>query len=594
MTGFSFRLRYDPKGQLPPAPDAAFADGRLILEGSNLHPPLRVLHRDGGVLALLGHPIADDRRDDAAVLDSLSHSPDPPAFLRALNGSFVVLLYEPESGALTLANDRFASLAIYYRSGATGFEASLSASALRPSGERQVDEAAVFEFLHLRRLLGEKTYDPEVHYLRSASLLALSPDAPDPKVSQYWSPDFAVPPPADGDLTDRLAEALRHATAIHTADPQRYGLLLSGGLDSRAILAAMPATPRCVTTALARNNEVAVAAEVANAAGAEHHFIPRPPDLHDQRLDEAVTLTGGMQVYSETQFLGYDRAFAPLADCFLIGLGFDIFFGGLYLPKDTVNILGRPALHHRLRDLPTDLAGAYLSGVKYRLRTSDPLTVVKPEARARLQDALRQSVEQILARGRALGATGYDLWEYLHLHNLSRHYSFPMMASLRGYAECRSPALENGLFDLAIAMSAEQKCNGTAYQRAIAKLNPAVMAVRNANTNLRAATPLPHQTWIKAAQMAGNRVFGTAYATSPGWQERSWPSPAASLAASPTLGKRVATLGRSEPLADLGFLDLTAIGRVVDDHAAGRHDHAVLLNLLLTLDSALGESSRRA
>ena len=225
--------------------------------------------------------------------------------------------------------------------------------------------------------------------------------------------------------------------------------------------------------------------------------------------------------------------------------------------------------------------------MKYRLRTSDPWSVVKPQARARLEDALRHAVEDILARGRELGAEGYDLWEYLHLHNLSRHYSFPMMSSLRTFAECRSPGLENGLFDLAIAMSADQKVNGTAYQQAITRLNPAVMAVRNANTNLTARDSLRRQTWTKVAQVLGHRLLGLPYAQSPGWRDRSWPSAAAALAASPALLVRLDQLGRSDRLESLGFLDMSAVGATAKAHLDREQDHAVLLNLLMTIEGAI-------
>ncbi len=592
MTRPSLRLRYDPKGALPPAPEAVFADGRLGLWGETLHPPLRRHERDGRQIVLAGDPIAADRRDDAAVLAAYDGAADDAAFLRGLNGSFLVFLYDPASGELVIGNDRFASLAFYYTDVAGRFEASSStlrlARARRAAGLAKLDREAVFEFLALRRLLGEKSFDPGVRYLRSAALLRVGPGAPEPQIETYWQPDYAKPAPSGTALVAALADGLHRAVAMHRSDRQRFGLLLSGGLDSRALLAAGRPMP-CVTTALSRNNEVAVAAEVAAAAGATHAFLERPAKLHEETLAEAVFLTGGMQVYTECQFLGYEQALAPIADCWLIGLGLDIFFGGLYLPKEPVSYFGRPALHHRLLPLGDDLAGAYIGGVKYRLRSADPFAVVRPALRETLMDSLRASVEAILARGRALGASGTDLWEYMHLHNLSRHYSFPMMASIRRFAACRAPALENGLFDLAIAMTPEQKLDGTPYQQAIARLAPALMQVRNANTNLPAGLSLRRQTAQKALAMLRNRLFGSAYPQSPGWRERSWPSPKAALEAQPRLIELARALPRSERLASLELFEPAALEQALQDHLAGRRDQAILLNLLLTIDTALAD-----
>lgn len=594
MNRHALEIRYDPAGALPAAPEAFFADSRLAVIGENLHPPLRRYDCGGRILFLAGDPIAEARRDDAAVIRACEQAPDEAAFLRSLNGSFLVLLYDPASGALVIGNDRFASLALYHGEAAGRFLASSAASRLTAARGAVADPEAVFEFLALRRLLGEKTFDPGVRYLRSAALLRLSPDSAAPRIETYWQPDYAAQPPRGGALVEALAEGLRRALAMHCSDERRFGLLLSGGLDSRALLAAASEPLPCVTTALARNNEVAVAAEVAAAAGAEHHFLERPAALHEETLDDAVFLTGGMQVYTECQFLGYGPRLAPHGDCWLIGLGLDIFFGGLYLPKEPVSLFGREALHHRLLPLGDDLAETYITGVKYRLRTSDPFAVVKRERRGQLRDSLRASVQAILARGRALGAEGLDLWEYLHLHNLSRHYSFPMMASIRSYADCRAPALENDLFDLAIAMTAEQKLDGTPYQQAIARLGPAVMRLRNANTNLRADLPLKRQTAAKAVAMARNRLFGTPYPQSPGWRERSWPSPKAALEAQPGLMAMARALPRSERLASLDLFDLAALQSAIDAHDGGRHDHAILLNLLLTIERALAAGEAEA
>ncbi len=591
MNRFSLTLEFDRGGRLAPDRTAAFADGRLRVKAENLHPPLRVEQRGDRVVIFAGNPVTGGRRDDGAVMRAYDESADPRDFLRGLDGSFLIFLYDAARGSLLIGNDRFASLAFYYACDAEGMTGALSFKQLfdarQAAGRAALDPEALFEFLYFRRLFGERSFDRNIAYLTSAACLELTPGAEAPTVEKYWQPSYAAKHPGGRRLVEDLAAGLREAVEATTSDGRRFALLLSGGLDSRAILAAARQPLPCVTTALRRNNEVAVAAEVAAAAGAAHHFVPRPPDLYDRAVDDAVFLSGGMQVYSEAHFLGYGPQLGSLADTLLIGLGLDIFFGGLYLPKEPARLFGRPALHHRLLPLSGDLAGDFIGGVKYRLKTSDPFALVKPAARRRLSEYLRAAVEEIMDRGRALGAGSYDLWEYMHLHNLSRHYSFPMMASIRTFADCRAPALDKRLFELAIAMTAEQKRDGTAYQDAIGRLNPAVMAVRNANTNLTAAHSLRRQTGVKALRMAANRLFGTPYPQSPGWQERSWPSPKAALEANRQVLRQIDALARSERLAALDWLDMDALAGLLEAHASGRHDHAICLNVLLTIDRLL-------
>ncbi|MFQ5953591.1 MAG: asparagine synthase-related protein, partial [Kiloniellales bacterium] len=532
---------------------------------------------------------------------------DLASFARALDGSFLIFVYEPETPRLVIINDRFAAFAFYYRVvdgalwGALSFKQLFDE--LAAAGRARVAPEAVFEFLSLRRLFGCHTYERDTRFLDSASILSFRPGECEPGVEKYWRPGFERAPQPAKSLAGELAEALAAAVAAHMSDGAPTALMLSGGLDSRAILAAAaysaeaaasaakagPAPPVCVTTCLSRNNEYEVAQEVAAAAGAEHVFIERPRRLYDDVVDDAVFLTGGQQVYNECQFLGYGPRIAPRAEVVFLGLGLDVFFGGLYLPKAPARWLGRPALHYRLKPLGPDLARDFMTGVSYRLKTSDPFSVVRDDWRRRLEEAVRASLEAVIEQGRALGAAGYDMWEYLHLHNFSRHYSFPMAASIRSFADCRLPALSNRVFDLAFRLGARHKVNGEVYRRALNLLNPAVMAVRNANTNMPARQSLFVQSVLKAARFAGSRLVGTGFRPSPSYWDRSWPLPADAIADNPKVKAMVEALPGSERLASLGFLDPDKLRAVLDAHDRGAHDHGVLLNLLLTLDRFLCE-----
>lgn len=583
-----FALSFDPRGRIAADGEAWFADGRLRVEIDNPHPLPRRLGMGTSDIILFGNPIANGKRDDGAVLGLIGEDADPARWAPRLNGSFLVLLYDRAAPRLTVVNDRFASLALYYSDDGGGWRA---ASSLKWLWERGADagglnEDAVAEFLFLRRLLGDKTFAPKARFFDSASVLtraAGSASAP----RKYWLPSYGAAPIPDRDLPNQIAGALAACMAAHQSDGRRYGLLLSGGLDSRALLAAAQAPPVCFTTCRRENNESAVARELAAAAGAPFHFVPRPAGLHDGALDDAAFLTGGQQVYTETQFLGYAQRWPESVDTFLIGLGLDILYGGLYLPKESPRYLGRPALHCRLKPLAADLAAQFLSGVSYRLKQSDPNLVVNKSLRPAVRDRLLASVNAVMDQGRALGAQGYDLWEFMHLHNLSRHYSFPMMTSVRTYADCRAPALDNEVLDLSIRMSATQKVNGTAYQAAIVRLAPHLMAIRNANTNLPAGMPLPRQTAVKAVRYGMHKLFGAPYPVAPSVGERSWPSAKESLRACPSIMVRATALPRSEYLASVPFVDMDGVKTAVDEFLSDRHDHAVLLNVLLTLDSFL-------
>jgi len=581
-------FEFDPTGGLATDPDAFWSSAQLrVMAGRQLRLP-RLYRLADKIVVILGHPIADGHRDDSAVLAACARSDGYPSFACSLDGSFLILVHDPAGASLTVINDRFAAFALYYWQAGGRVAAGVSFRDVllhaRAHGGGDVDSGNVLAFLWFRRLLGEGTLARDIKYLRAGVALSAERDAI--RIDPYWQPDFRAVAPRGKALVEQLADGLQRAVVAHMSDGRRYGLMLSGGLDSRALLAGAPIVPECFTTCLSRNNEFAVAAEAARLAGARHHFLQRLLTIHEGRLNEATDLAG-MQVFNEAQFLGYGEQVTPFADVVMVGLGLDIFFGGLYLPKVPASLAGREALHHRLLPLPEDMAGFYLRNVKYRLKTSNPLSVMTTGAGREAPERLRAQVESIMSRGRALGAKDYALWEYMHLHNMSRHYSFPMLASVRTYAECRAPAFANRLFDLAISMDARDKVDGTPYQRAIARLSPRLMVLRNANTNLPAGWSLRRQTWAKAALYGPARLGLTRRGRSPSWEERSWPLPRVQLEASPGLMEKVGTLSDCPVLESTGVIDAARLRLVVAEHRAGEHDHTVLLNLLLTLSSIL-------
>lgn len=66
-----------------------------------------------------------------------------------------------------------------------------------------------------------------------------------------------------------MAELMKESVRQKTSDGKRYGHFLSGGMDSRSVLAAFDSPPVCFTT-IADNREQRVA---IIGQGAEHVFL---------------------------------------------------------------------------------------------------------------------------------------------------------------------------------------------------------------------------------------------------------------------------------------------------------------------------------
>jgi len=582
-------LSYCPNGRSPPPmPGHAYGDGYLRIASEHLRPAFRLHERGDKIIGLCGNPAWKGKFDDLEVARALAEGTAPGGAAK-IDSTFLAIVYDRVTHHLDLVSDRFASWKIYYRMHEGRFYSSTSLLQLsRTCGHRgEPDEEAIFEFLYFRRLFGEKTFDRDARFLAPASYLSLAPRCEQPLPKQYWSPNLTRSHLNPNAFAERLAEALRSSVSLHTSDGRRYGLMLSGGLDSRAVLAAAQNPLTCFTSCSEPNNEYEVAADLAQLAGVEHVFIRRTGDLLARELNRFTKASNGEHMLMNAQFYGHGPYVTRHADVVFTGLGLDVFFGGLYQPKRRTSFLGKPSLHFRLIPLPNDITDTFLSQVKYRQKASDPMGVVRPDMRARIKERLRAGIADIVRYSRSLSDDPYACWEFMHLQPFSRHYSFSMIDSIRSFAECRTPALNNELFALSLAMPARYKVNSEVYKRAITRLAPNLMEVRNANTNVRARAPQWRQSANLWARAAANRALGSRYRLPPRGRDRSWAEPAAFVAENTPVRDAICSLASSERLAGLDFVDMTRLGAMVADHIAARADHSILLLHLLGIDRFL-------
>jgi asparagine synthetase B (glutamine-hydrolysing) len=574
MTLSSLSVGYDPLSDL------------MDITTQALRPSLRRHESNGAKIHIVGYPACDSRSEDKIIIQKLLGAKSIEAFARELDGNFLILIQKDKS--LDIITDRFSSRAFYFSSENGRLIGSTSLVGLvRQLGQFVPDQSAFVEFLHFRRVFGDKTYDARCQFLNSASILTC--DRNGCRVRKYWQPDYAKRRLGLNDGADRIADGLQKTMRVNCGDAdanRRYALFMSGGLDSRALLLAANEKPLCVTTCVRYNNEAEVAQDVAKMMHAPFLFVPQPSTGYDEHVEESVFYGGGQHVLTEAHFIDYGPKVGSEAECFILGLGLDVFLGGLYLPKRPVNWLGREALHFVLNPIKDDLTDTFVRGVKYRLKSSNPWHVIKSVTRDRLRCSVHQSIADVVGQGKALGAGGYDLWEYLHLHNFSRHYSFLMADSIRHWGECKIPALCNDLLDVAISLPAQLKVNSQAYLAALNKLSPDAMKIRNANTNVAAGLPFRQQSMIRAGRIVLKK-FGARVRVSPAASERSWPAPRDILHASPVLMAAAKALPDSEFLDVLDMLDRDAVRNKVDDHFEGRTDESILLLMLITLNEFL-------
>lgn len=160
--------------------------------------------------------------------------------VRHLRGMFAFALWDADRQRLLLARDRLGIKPLYY---AVTPHALLFASEMKGlladgAVPRTVDETAVRRFFAFRYVPGEATLFQAIRKLAPGhSLIVEKGRIAAPR--QYWDLTFPGQPDqmSFGEAATRLRELLRQAVVEHLQADVPVGVLLSGGLDSTAVLA---------------------------------------------------------------------------------------------------------------------------------------------------------------------------------------------------------------------------------------------------------------------------------------------------------------------------------------------------------------------
>ena len=263
-------------------------------------------------------------------------------FLGVLDGIFVLALYDQEMHELTLVSDRYGLRPLYWVRTSEGIAYAGEVKALLkvPGVRMEIDPQAVDEWFSFGHLLGDRTWIKDVLLLPSATIMRIGREGM--IQNRYWSwheVQISPSPHNEADIVDELGQRWIQAVERRLVH-QRTGQFLSGGLDSRAIIAALPPDVqdyRTFTFGVARCDDLNIARRVAKQRGAHHHFFEiTAADWLFPRID-AIWRTDGMLRLFDLHGVEAIPMVKSFIDINVHGYLGDATVGGSYL-SDTTDI----------------------------------------------------------------------------------------------------------------------------------------------------------------------------------------------------------------------------------------------------------------
>lgn len=261
------------------------------------------------------------------------------AGLADVDGAYAGVVWDGRHERLHLITDRYGARQLFWtRCGdalawASESKAFLAVPAFRP----RIDATAASQFLDIGYLLGERTWMEGVELVPSGSVLSWDARTSTVEVQRYWWWDRIVRREGRLDpnsLADELACLFREAVRRRCSADDHIGVLLSGGLDSRALLAAASESRRGIpslTFGLAGSADMQIARRVASLAGSPHHvWTLNESNWLAPRL-AGVWWSEGQYGILHMHGIEARRAVRELFSINLNGFAGDLILGGSYL-----------------------------------------------------------------------------------------------------------------------------------------------------------------------------------------------------------------------------------------------------------------------
>jgi asparagine synthase (glutamine-hydrolysing) len=261
---------------------------------------------------------------------------DAPSSFADLDGVFALATFDVVAAELSLVTDRLGFRPLYYVETPDWFAYAPEVRGLLTILDKTppLDEVSLRQFFAFDHMLGNRTWWRQIELVPPGSIWRIS--AAGRQEVRYWTfDDIRHDPRPEADVIDEMARLWTQAIT-QSRRPGVTPLLLSGGLDSRLVLAELRRQEVPVVTlsfGTAGCADIAIARRCADLAGVSHHALTFDIDTWWLGRDGAIASTDGL-VNAMHLHVGIAGAALRTGNTVgLINIAGDSLFGGGYVER---------------------------------------------------------------------------------------------------------------------------------------------------------------------------------------------------------------------------------------------------------------------
>lgn len=502
-------------------------------------------------------------------------------FLRDLNGSWALVLHDPEKNEILVSTDRFSTYPLWRCDlDHSGIAISSDFAALAGLIKGTIDYASLWSFLTRGRPIGQHSFFNEIRAIRPATAL-LFRNGKLVEEFEWYKPKFE--PEYGRSLSSwgsELAERLQAAVQDQMKGSKSPGLLLSGGLDSRLVASIAPKQTACFTLADLNNREMRIASKVARTCRLQHHPIIRDEDWYPTLLEDAARKSIGLWHWHHMHFLPLQKMDGPWAkvDRIMLAMGFDTFLKG--------NQVTDPALWKQPPDIRSKSVISFLVDFGARQLPIEQYyeQIMHPDVIRACRQSYRDSLAEELERILPMASCIPDAWDMVQFRSIHRVPYFTNLTCLREFIPTRNIIFDNRLYDLYFRIPARIRRTGNVVRTALRHRDIRLALVADGNSWLPTVFPSGVHDWARKARRGISAVRNKWYRISGSKNYKSygsWPQIGrlwTRNAAMRQLMDGVTDAG----LSDIGLLH-TAVAELCEDHRRGRVNCPSVIDAIVSL-----------
>jgi asparagine synthase (glutamine-hydrolysing) len=199
-------------------------------------------------------------------------------FTQHLRGMYAIALHDPAARRLVLTRDPFGIKPLYYADTATGFAFASEPNALIEAGivSPQLLRSARDELVQMQFTTGRETIFAGINRVLPGETVVVRQGRIVDRQRHAALPEYGPIDLGEGEALSRLDAALVDSVRLHQRSDVPFGMFLSGGIDSTAVLAMMarlaerPVKAFTIGFADGEADERPAARAAVEAVGAEH------------------------------------------------------------------------------------------------------------------------------------------------------------------------------------------------------------------------------------------------------------------------------------------------------------------------------------